>query len=498
MLVVFVEFADLTHDDTLWPMADLLAQLDLAETYVEAQSYGQLNIDYTIVPQWVTLAENASDFATSSVNFGETLDPIKLGWQAALGAKAQGIDFTTRSEQFDSILVVTPPRHFFGGLAISVDIPTDDVPINEPKVNFATLTQEWVLSPRNDPPVLSLSIVGGFPNGARGTETTQHPWHTTAAHEMMHNLGLNDLYPYNRDGRVGRGGGDGYVVGNFGRMWLEGVWADEASPRALIEDTTADTANGEVSPADVSVSTRPWPTEELAWSRWRLGWFDDDDVECLDVGTSTLSLGPVAAPGEDTAFAMLPLTTNQLLVLEARRRVGYDADQLVRTVALEPDVYNRLLAEEGVLAYIVDTNIGNGDVPIAVLGDDGTGFAQHSPILTVDEGVTLTADNNGPTVEVEVTRDAGATFAVSVDWQAGTGTAAAYTFDVERRDGGEVVDSDAARPATRPGTIATPDPPAPPPDATTNAINHSYAGPPTPQASRRSTWLTSQMARWTC
>lgn len=485
MLAVFVEFADRQYNDALWPMADLLEQLDLAEAYVEAQSYGRLDLDYTIVPELVSLPGDVADYSTTTRNFGESLDIIEVGWQAALGAKAQGVDFVARSEQFDSILVITPPTHFFGGLAISRDVPTDDrprmVPITNP--NPADLSVTYDLRPADDPPVLSISLIGAFEHLIGQPEVTQVPWHTTAAHELMHNLGLNDLYPYDREGQVARPRSQesGYFVGSFGRMWVESVWPDthSSTPGVFAEDTVAyPQAGGPVDPADVLVNRVPWPTEALAWSRWRLGWLDASDVDCLGAGTSTVELGPLADPGSDTVAAMLPLTDRQLLVLEARRRLGYDADRLVREVALEPDQYERLLADEGVLAYVVNAAIGNGRVPISVVGDDGTGFAPHSPVLTVGEGVTLRADADGPVVDVEVTGEVGTAFQVTIDWragdrQAGGGPASAYSFDVERRANGQVVSSDAVRPGSDSdaGTITNPQHI---PDATTFALDHAY------------------------
>ena len=87
-------------------------------------------------------------------------------------------------------------------------------------------------------------------------------------------------------------------------------------------------------------------------------------------------------------MAAVPLSETEVLVIESRRRTGYDAgwpfrwSNGVRTT--HPG-----LPTEGVLVYTVDAARVSGLLPLRVAGDTGNGRVGADPILTVGESVTI-------------------------------------------------------------------------------------------------------------
>jgi M6 family metalloprotease-like protein len=80
-----------------------------------------------------------------------------------------------------------------------------------------------------------------------------------------------------------------------------------------------------------------WPSELLAWHRWKLGWIDEGAVVCLTGRTTrTVTLAPLERP--DGTKAIFVKRGRRVLAVEVRARQGYD----------------RTLCETGVLVYTVD------------------------------------------------------------------------------------------------------------------------------------------------
>ncbi len=127
----------------------------------------------------------------------------------------------------------------------------------------------------------------------------------------------------------------------------------------------------------------------LAWSRWQLEWLDPSQVYCVTENESTVTLGPVGDPGDNFAMAAIPLSETEVIVIESRRQIGYDAPAVLtgRTG----------LATEGVLVYTVDTSLGTGQLPVKVATDTGNGIIDHNPILSDGQSVTT----NGYTITVQ-------------------------------------------------------------------------------------------------
>ncbi len=80
-----------------------------------------------------------------------------------------------------------------------------------------------------------------------------------------------------------------------------------------------------------------WPSELLAWHRWKLGWLDESQIVCVTRrSTRSATLAPVERPGGTKAIFVK--RGNRVLAIEVRARAGYD----------------RALCQTGVLVYEVD------------------------------------------------------------------------------------------------------------------------------------------------
>ena len=66
--------------------------------------------------------------------------------------------------------------------------------------------------------------------------------------------------------------------------------------------------------------------EFSAWSRWQLEILQDKQVDCkTDTATSTHWLRPVAWTGDYQKAVVIPVSDHEVIVVESRRRQGYDA-----------------------------------------------------------------------------------------------------------------------------------------------------------------------------
>ncbi len=97
--------------------------------------------------------------------------------------------------------------------------------------------------------------------------------------------------------------------------------------------------------------------ELTVWNRFVLGVEKDSQINCVSgTESSTHWIRPVAWPGDQIEGAVIPLSKSKAIVIESRRRTGYDA-------ALGKE-------SEGALVYTVDTSkSGNsGSGPFTIIG----------------------------------------------------------------------------------------------------------------------------------
>ncbi|MFB6809956.1 M6 family metalloprotease domain-containing protein [Streptomyces sp. NPDC056387] len=150
------------------------------------------------------------------------------------------------------------------------------------------------------------------------------PDRNVLAHETGHVFDLPDLYHRPTDGK---GDWDTYV----------GDW-------------------------DVMGSQFGMAPDLFAWHKWKLGWLDASQVDCVQSGSSLHTLLPLAqapAPGATggTRLAVIRTGTGSAIAVEARGSAGNDGDTCT----------------EGVLVYRVRNEAASGGGPIEVLdGHPGT------------------------------------------------------------------------------------------------------------------------------
>lgn len=134
-------------------------------------------------------------------------------------------------------------------------------------------------------------------------------------HETGHVMCLADLYP--ATGAVGAYVGDFNIMGNI----------NARSP------------------------------DYFAWDKWRLGWIEDGQVECVTYQNSsavTFKIYPLESQTKETKLAVLPRSATQAMIFEVRTGGGVDDQNFA----------------QGVVVYIIDTTVETLQGPIRVLVDD--------------------------------------------------------------------------------------------------------------------------------
>ena len=348
--VLFVDFPDASATHTTQQEAKL--GLPYAEKYLETVSYGQFEPHFVPLHRWLRAENNYAHYLEESV-----LGLPSLGGGVAEEAARLAdpeFDFT----DFDAVMVVMPSSHFGGGTA-GGRVTTDEGTI----WNATTVNSRPADKPR---------------------EPKQ--WGSIVAHELVHNLGLADLYPYdgNRHKSPYRPAGV-WVETEFGLMGLDAFFhASENDPRLAYRVLFP---SGQRS---TSYTQRLEVVEMLAWSRWQLGWLQPDQIHCvtqLDTET-TITISPAALPGNERAMIAIPISETELIVIESRRKLGYDAGREHQWPSGNKTTFPSLV-DEGILVYTVNASLETGQLPIKVAGDPGNGHLESNPILTEGKSITI-------------------------------------------------------------------------------------------------------------
>ena len=242
-----------------------------AEKYLEAMSYGTLDLTFRPLLKWLRMPQSVSllysDFddrlGMNKSDLGMAISRFSLV-DDAIGLADPDFDF----EDIDSVVVIATPE-------------ADSI-----KSGISQLSPDWhfYADGQTIGNVISLGS-GGRSDWVSGL----------IAHELGHNLGLPDLYDENvekdSEGNLPYEEVLGFV-GAFGIMGGITDWS---------------TAN-----------------EMFAWSRWQLGWLRDTQVACVTSFPTSVQLTPLAIPGGIKAV-VVPLTETTALVVESRRILGYDS-----------------------------------------------------------------------------------------------------------------------------------------------------------------------------
>jgi M6 family metalloprotease-like protein len=180
-----------------------------------------------------------------------------------------------------------------------------------------------------------------------------------ANHELTHSLGLPDVY-YETD-----------PVAHVAAFDAVGIWDPMSEPGAH---------------------------HYLAWHKWKLGWVDPAQVACVPApGSVSDTISPLESKG-GLKMVVAQTSASTAYVVEARRRLGRDAD----------------ICSEGVLVYTVDSQRGNarGSIFIKSASPGGTTsssgcgapFSAQTAYEDAAVKVEVLADRSDGAYDVRVTR----------------------------------------------------------------------------------------------
>ena len=346
---LFVDFPDASAQHSTQREASLGFQE--AEAILERSSYGKLDIEFGVLHRWLRAEQGYRHYLTDT-----PVGDVGLGTDIVREAvRLADDDFDFASYQH--VMVVAPSSHFSGGLATG-GVDTDEGPIGR------------------------TAMINAF---GLDEERDRTAWDRVPAHEFVHGLGLLDLYPYDtaRHQQPDPQNNRTWITARFGlmSMWIRFL-ADEQDPRLT---HTWHWPDGQTSTGYVGSLHAD---EMLAWSRWQLGWLQPDQILCVTDQHTTVTLTPVADPGEGTAMVAIPVSESEVIVVENRRRIGYDKGQQ-NEASNGPQTTLPALATEGVLVYTVDATLGSGELPLKVAGDSGDGRVDDYPILVSGQSVTI-------------------------------------------------------------------------------------------------------------
>ncbi len=402
-------------------------QLAAAERYLEAASYGQLDVEFTSNEDWLRAPKNWEEYVYEHTLAGDTQRELVKGdlvQDAVELAETAGFDL---SANYDAVMVVTPSRHFS-----DVTGPNGWEPSQSSLIN---LHQPNLRLP--DHGISHTSVVNSFKrfrpskedNGKEysSTEVVPVSWWKVAAYEISRHFGLTDLSSIERDQRVNprqrgnnRRGGTWSQL-NPGVMGLRTFFLPPSKKKNngqayFDERYTAKYDHGE------GVLRSYSPPEALGWNRWLLNWLPNDKVACLDdeeLDTS-IQLSPIAsttgtAPS-GTALAVIPTGDQTAVVIESRREIGYDAVTRAENGATLGRS-SGTIPVEGLLIYQIDTSLRPGNFPIELwqTEHDDPVILAH-PILPILENGASTAGflKDGSTLDISVIADDGVTYTVCV------------------------------------------------------------------------------------
>ena len=331
------------------------SQIAQLEAYVDAMSGGRLTLDVTPLHGWAEIDREYYYHGPLS-GLGQ-IDPVALK-TVRRAISERGLDL----DAYHAVMVVLPSEWFVGGYARGSGF------------NYTGIWHSF--------PTVVINTRAQLSEGPQ-------QWWRTAAHELMHLLGLADLYPkapsYNPPNYKFE---DGHQWGTskLGLMGLQVQHPVKSDgfpisflPRESDQPYTLYDSSFEAQ-------------EMLGWSRWQLGWLDDEQVVCLEEPTESevvLTPGALASDADQVLIVVGDPRQNHAYAIESRRAVRYDANEgLVNSPGLWRDVTWRL-PEEGVVVYAVRANRKSPDLPLVLLPDEGFGYSTQSPFLKEGDSIIV-------------------------------------------------------------------------------------------------------------
>ncbi|KAJ4296364.1 hypothetical protein N0V90_006409 [Kalmusia sp. IMI 367209] len=117
-------------------------------------------------------------------------------------------------------------------------------------------------------------------------------------------------------------------------------------------------------------------SDYFAWDKWRLGWLDDTQVECVAYENKTVSthtIFPLESRAEEIKTVVLRRNATQAMVLEVRAGGGVDVQDY----------------KPGVVVYTVDTTVETLQGPIRVLVNEPLGLEDQDGLEVPSWGVKV-------------------------------------------------------------------------------------------------------------
>ena len=91
-----------------------------------------------------------------------------------------------------------------------------------------------------------------------------------------------------------------------------------------------------------------------AWEQWQVGWLSDSQIRCVkNLVNSIHEIGNLETASSKTKAVVIPISPTKAIVIESRRKVGYDI--------------NMPVSAEGALVYTVDTLAFSGTGPMKIV-----------------------------------------------------------------------------------------------------------------------------------
>ena len=351
--VVFADFPDARASYTTEREAEFGAAE--MERYMEVMSGGLLDVRVEPFHGWLTATSGWEEYLGLLPTGDDGIDS-DIVRETALRAE-QELGFS--GADYDSLMVVLPSSRFSGGFA------GGEVPIAG-----AAGTTRW-------------SLVNNQQDPESTNSSDPREWWFTGAHELMHNLGLADLYPYDQAvwETPDPPAGTHWVMFKVGLMGLEVNF-----PAPL--DAYPYTVNWPPGYLDQTEYDQHIEAREmLAWSRWQLGWLDETRMVCLtDVGDVTVELASLTHPGAGVTMVAIPHHADDgfVIVVESRRPIGYDHPEQVSGTDNDGIPYHYTdygLPHEGVIVYIVHADRPSGELPLLLWTDPGDGEVDEAPVM---------------------------------------------------------------------------------------------------------------------
>ena len=271
------------------PKDDLKEITDFLSKFWNSQSTNKIELKFRIPNSYIRMPKNVLDYKLN-VNFFTGL------WKA--------------DDTFDYVreaIKVADPYIDFSGvdvivIAIPKEVTRDQVATFVAESSEAQIGQGFQT---NEKRIYNTLVMPG-PSRSRSYELLS--W----THELGHNFGLTDLR-----------------------------YAENVSSQGFGDLGIYDLMNSMYAP------------ELLAWNRFILGILNDDQVRCVNSGSTTHLIRPVEMSTKETKLVVIPTSKYKAIAIESRRPLGFDA--------------NIGKLSEGVIVYEIDTTIRYGKSPITIV-----------------------------------------------------------------------------------------------------------------------------------